>query len=50
MKLAGRVDYVTVAIAGLNVVVSALELYFRPTFNDLQDEQRRHGTIRSQED
>jgi hypothetical protein len=28
---------------------SLLELYFRPTFNDLQDEQRSQGTIRSQE-
>jgi hypothetical protein len=27
-----------------------LELYFRPTFNNLQDEQRSQGTVRSQED
>jgi hypothetical protein len=38
-----------VVAAWINVVVSALELYFRPTLNGLQDEQRSQRTVRPQE-
>jgi hypothetical protein len=51
MNLTGRCNFLygTVAVAKAKrgpIPLSALELYFRPTFNILQDEQCSQGTVR----
>jgi quinol-cytochrome oxidoreductase complex cytochrome b subunit len=39
--------YVTVAVAGQRMEGIRLALYFRPAFNDFQNEQRSQGAVRT---